>query len=154
LTGPIGLITAAIAGAVVLIIKNWDTIKEYFTTGEGAELFNTLKSIVLQIKDEIIGAWNILKTVTTRVWDAIGGDVKKAVESALSVVVTVLTTVVQTFENVAQVLHGIFTLDFKLALEGLKNLFSDIFNGISKIVLTSVSLIANNLATFFEWIGL
>src|SRR5690554_4034761 len=37
-TGPIGIAIAAIAGAAILVVKNWDSIKEYFTTGGGSKL--------------------------------------------------------------------------------------------------------------------
>ena len=154
LTGPIGIAVAAIAGAAILIIKNWDAIKEYFTSGPGAELFNLLKSIGTDIKNEFVGAWNIIKDITTRVWDAIGSDVILVVNTLVRDITTALTVVVQTFRNVATILEGIFTLDLKMALEGLKNLFGDIFRGIADIVIRNVATMAQHLSTFFKWIGL
>jgi len=154
LTGPIGIAVAAIAGAAILIIKNWDAIKEYFTSGPGAELFNLLKSIGTDIKNEFVGAWNIIKDITTRVWDAIGSDVILVVNTLVRDITTSLTVVVQTFRNVATILEGIFTLDLKMALEGLKNLFGDIFRGIADIVIRNVATMAQHLSTFFKWIGL
>lgn len=154
LTGPVGLIVAAIAGAAALIISNWDEIKAYFTTGGGAEMFNTLKSMAIDIKNEVVGAFNMIKRAVTYIWNAIGSDIVRIFGNALNTVMTAIETLVKTFRNVAQILHGIFTLDFKFALDGLKNLFTDIFNGISRIVLNTVSTISRTLAGLFDLVGL
>lgn len=154
LTGPVGIAVAAIVAGATAIVKNWDSIKEYFTTGPGAELFNGLKLIATDIKNEFVGAWNILKDVTTKVWNAIGDDVKLVINGLVRDITTVLTTIVNTFINVAKILEGIFTLDYKKILEGLKNLFVDIFRGITDIVLRSVATMSQHLSTFFGWIGL
>lgn len=154
LTGPVGIAVAAVVAAATVIVKNWNSIKEYFTTGPGAELFNGLKLIATDIKNEFVGAWNILKDVTTKVWNAIDEDVKLVINGLVRDITTVLTTIVNTFINVAKILEGIFTLDYKKILEGLKNLFVDIFRGITDIVLRSVATMSQHLSTFFGWIGL
>lgn len=154
LSGPVGLVVAAVAGAALLIISNWDKIKEYFTSGGGAELFNTIKSIAVEIKDFLVGSWNDIKDLGITIWNAIGSDVINIVKNVLSNITSILTVLVKTFRNVAQILHGIFTLDFKSALDGLKNLFLDIFKGLTDIAFNALSTISGLLATFFDWIGL
>ncbi len=47
LIGPIGLVVAAIAGAAILIIQNWDAITQYFTSGAGSKMW-----------DEVVNVWN------------------------------------------------------------------------------------------------
>ncbi len=154
MTGPIGIAVAAIAGATALIVANWDSIKEYFTSGDGAKVFETIKSMAIAIKDDIVAAFNAIKTAVKTIWDAIGDDIISIFGNALRIVMAALEVFVNTFKNVAQILHGIFTLDFKQALEGLKNLFNDIFNGIKKIVFNAVSAISSALAGVFDFIGL
>lgn len=154
LTGPIGIAVAAIAGTAALIISNWDSIKAYFTTGEGSETFNTIKEIAADVKNGVVRVFQDLKTLATRIWDAIGKDVILIATSIVRDITTVIETIVKTFKNVATILNGIFTLDFRTALEGLKNLFIDIFNGISRIVLNNVAKLSSHLSTFFNWVGL
>jgi hypothetical protein len=154
MTGPIGIAVAAIAGATALIVANWDAIKEYFTSGDGAKVFETIKSMAVAIKDDVVTAFNAIKTAVKTIWNAIGDDIINIFGNALRIVMAALEVFVNTFKNVAQILHGIFTLDFKQALEGLKNLFNDIFNGIKKIVFSTISAISSALAGVFDFIGL
>jgi hypothetical protein len=55
--GPIGLVIAAVVGLVVVVVKNWDTIRE--------------KTVAL---------WDKVKQVTAAAWDAIKDAVGKAVD--------------------------------------------------------------------------
>lgn len=154
MTGPIGIAVAAIAGAVTLIIANWDSIKEYFTTGEGAGVFNTVKEMATVLKDDLKRAFENIKKVVMYVWDAMGSDIIKVIRNSVSTITAVVEVLVNTFRNVVQVLDGIFRLDFKTALDGLTNLFTDIFAGIGKITANTLSSISSSLAGFFDLIGL
>lgn len=154
MTGPIGIAVAAIAGATTLIVSNWDAIKEYFTSGDGAKVFETIKSMAVAVKNDIIAAFNAIKTAVKTIWNAIGDDIIKIFGNALKIVMAALEMFVNTFKNVAKILHGIFTLDFRQALDGLKTLFNDIFEGIKKIVFNAVSAISSALAGVFDFIGL
>ena len=154
LTGPIGLTVAAIAGAAALIISNWDEIKAYFTTGGGAEMFNAVKELAQTLWADLKRTFEDIKRVVVYVWDSLGSDLIKIIKNAVNIIVTVVETIVKTFKNVVQVLDGLFRLDFRTALDGLKNLFTDIFSGISRIVLNAVSTISSTLAGLFDLIGL
>jgi len=73
LTGPIGIVIAAIAAfaaIAIVVIKNWGPIKAFF-----ANLWNGIKDIfttVLNaIKSFIENIWNGIKTVTETAWNAI-----------------------------------------------------------------------------------
>ena len=154
MTGPIGIAVAAIAGAVTLIIANWDSIKEYFTTGEGAGVFNTVKEMATVLKDDLKRAFEDIKKVVMYVWDAMGSDIIKVIRNSVSTITAVVEVLVNTFRNVVQILDGIFRLDFKSALNGLTRLFTDIFAGIGKITANTLSGISSSLAGFFDLIGL
>ena len=154
MTGPIGIAVAAIAGATALIVANWDSIKEYFTSGDGAKVFETIKSMAVAIKDDVVTAFNAIKTAVKTILNAIGDDIINIFGNALKIVMAALEVFVNTFKNVAKILHGIFTLDFRQALDGLKNLFNDIFDSIKKIVFNAVSAISSTLAGVFDFIGL
>jgi tape measure domain-containing protein len=108
LSGPIGLVAAGVATAAVLIIKNWDGIVGYFTTGEGGRVFGDLAQSVSQSIGDIkaaisslaglgknnfgtlISATSILKTLLrdiavgfTALSDVVGGTIG-AITKALS----------------------------------------------------------------------
>ncbi|AQT85697.1 putative phage tail tape measure protein [Paenibacillus larvae subsp. larvae] len=69
LLGPVGLIIAAIAG-VIAIIMNWDSIKEFFIN-----LWNSIVSYLSEawesIKSACSAAWQSISDTTSEVWNAI-----------------------------------------------------------------------------------
>lgn len=76
LAGPIGIVVAAIAGAIaagVLLYKNWDTIKE-----KAAVVWEGIKNIIGSVIDVFKSIpekwamiWNAVKTVFEGVWNAL-----------------------------------------------------------------------------------
>lgn len=69
LLGPVGLIIAAIAG-VIAIIMNWDSIKEFFIN-----LWNSIVSYLSEawesIKSACSAAWQSISDTTSEVWNSI-----------------------------------------------------------------------------------
>jgi len=85
LISPIGLVVGAVATASVLIIRNWDKISAYFTTGAGAEVFQTVLRAVKITFGQIVNTLKFLKEQFTEVFDFIGniftGDFKGALDN-------------------------------------------------------------------------
>ena len=95
MTGPVGIVIAAIAAAVavgVALYKNWDTIKAKaaavwaavqnavaVVVGRVKTNFNTLKSAVTSV-------WNGIKNTASTVWNGIKNAITKPIEAAKSVV--------------------------------------------------------------------
>lgn len=154
LTGPVGIIVAAIAAAAVAIIANWDSIKEYFTTGAGGEAFtaiselavwlwNDLKAMFTKIKDFIVSVWSAIRTAILPIW-----------ENTFDSIMAVVDFFMLSIKNLANFFKGIVTLDFKSALEALKSQFSNIFSFIGRIVTNTLSGASYILADFLSVVGL
>lgn len=143
LTGPVGLTIAAVAGGATLIIKNWDKVRDYFVSGNGARLFNNITSLFEQIRDAV-----------TYIWNKLGSNIIDIFKGAFDSVITVLDTAVKTISNLLGIITSILKGDFKGALDGLKNLFFDAFKGIIRIVANAQTMIASALSGLFKSIGL
>lgn len=75
LTGPIGLVVAAIAGAIaigVLLWKNWDKIKEF-----AGKLWEGIKNVFGKIGQWISDTWNKVKEWTSNTWNNIKNTVSE-----------------------------------------------------------------------------
>jgi len=143
LTGPIGLVIAAIAGIGVVIYKNWDRIKKelvslrnYFT-----DLYN--ESLVVRIGvEQIVMVFNTLYNVAKLVIDIIITGFTKGAEFIL-----------ESFKNIGAGLKAVLTGDitaipgiFKRQADLAGRNFAALFVGISK----DVSEFTKNMETDFQ----
>lgn len=91
-TNPIGLAILAVAGLVaagVWLYKNWDTVK-----AKAAELWAAFKSLIGNIKDKFVSAWNTAwqtcKDVFSSTWEAI----KNAAKAPLNAIIGMINSVI------------------------------------------------------------
>lgn len=154
MTGPIGLLVAAIAAAVIAIIANWDEIKAYFTSGGGSEMFTAIKELAQSVWDRLVYIFNGIKDFVKTVWGAIGGTVKDIWSDAVGTVGSLLEFFMDYIKTAANFWRDIVNLDFKSALESLKANFNVIFSFIGRIVTNVLSAAAGALAGFLDIIGL
>lgn len=119
LTGPVGLVVAAIAAAIaigVTLYKNWDTIK----------------AKAQELGQGIANVWNNVKAKTSEVWN----NVSSAVSSAVN---NVKNNAVNGFNNVRDSISN--------ALNNARSTVSTIFSGISSTVSNVVSNIKSVFST-------
>jgi TP901 family phage tail tape measure protein len=154
ITSPIGIAIAAIAGAAVLIVKNWDAIKEYFTSGGGAELFESVKNLFITVKDVVSNVFFEIKNTITTIWNAIGDTIKKIWGNTFDSIVTTITIAVDIVSGVLNTLISLLKGDFSGALESIKTLAKNVFEGFKNIVFNSLSSMTSALSKFFSFLGL
>ncbi len=154
MTGPIGIAVAAIAGAAALIIKNWDAIKEYFTTGGGSEMFSSVKALAVDLFENIKNTFNSIRDVAVAVWDQIGSTLTSIWNNTFDSIKSVLDFFMNTVKNVADFLRAIINGDFKGALNALLSQFSNTFVSIGRIVTNTISSMAGVLGKFLDVVGL
>ena len=153
-TGPIGIAIAAIAGAAILVVKNWDSIKEYFTSGGGAELFESIKKLFITVKDVVSNVFSDIKNTITTIWSAIGDTTKKIWGNTFDSIVTTITIAVDIVSGVLNTLISLLKGDFSGALENIKTLAKNVFDGFKNIVFNSLSSMTSALSEFFSFLKL
>lgn len=153
-TGPIGIAIAAIAGAAVLVVKNWDSIKEYFTTGGGSKLFESIKTLFTTLKDVVSNVFSEIKNTITTIWSAIGDTTKKIWGNTFDSIITIITIAVDIVGGVLNTLISLLKGDFSGALESIKTLAKNVFDGFKNIVFNSLSSISAGLSKFFSFLKL
>lgn len=154
LTGPIGLVVAAIAAAIavgVLIYKNWDTIKEKALEIWGAikdflvNLWNGIKQTAIAvfnaIKDAIIGHFQRMRDMGMAIWNGLKNGI-------ISVVNGIKNTVTNVFNAVKNAVTNIFN--------GVKNtvttIWTNIKNGIANTVGNIKNTIVNGIQNAISWL--
>ena len=154
ITGPVGIAIGAIAGATILVIKNWDAIKAYFTTGGGAELFGSIKTLFNTVKDVVSNVFSEIKNTITTIWNAIGDTLIKVFGNSFDTIMTVITTAINIVSGVLNTFINLLKGDFSGALESIKTLAKDVFDGFKNIVFNSLSSTTSVLSEFFSFLGL
>ena len=153
MTGPIGITVAAIAGAAVLIIKYWDEIKAYFTTGNGAEIWENISSGAKKIWNNLVDIFTKVKDFLIKVWDKIGSNVMAIVGNAFDTIFAIIGSIVGQISGVINVFSSLIRGDFTGAFEAAKGVVKGIFNAIKTIVLNVIGNVTQALSGFLKLIG-
>jgi|SRR5690554_2470319 len=151
MTGPIGIAIGAIVAGAVLIVKNWDAIKEYFTSGGGSEMFENVKSLALNLWDSLKSIFTNIRDVVMDVWDRMGSGIVKSFKRSFDIVISIISFVAKTFDNFLNIFRAQSVGD---ALGEMKVFFVDAFNGVKDIVLKVVAQMTQGVANFFRFLKL
>lgn len=111
LANPWILVAAAAVAAIILIIKNWDKIKEFF-----------------------VNLWAGIKAVTAAAWNGIKSAITTAINVCKRVIMAVFNGVKWYFSTVLGVYKKIFTVGFNF----IRNTVSRIANGIKNALVKPI----------------
>lgn len=101
----IAAVVAAVVAATILIIKNWDKIKE-----TAQKLWDNIKKVFEGIKNTIVNVWNAIKNTVTNIiggivslilgrFNSITDGIRNALNTALNIVQTIVN-------KISSVFHG------------------------------------------------
>ncbi|WP_312697159.1 tape measure protein [Sphingobacterium mizutaii] len=153
MTGPIGIAVVAIGAAVALIIKYWDEIKAYFTSGGGSKIWENISSGAQKLWKNLIDIFNSVKSFVTAIWDKIGSNVMTIVGNSFETVFAIVSSIIGQIIGVLTVFTSLIKGDFSGAFEAAKNVVKGIFNAIRTIVVNVISNVSNAIAGFLKLIG-
>lgn len=146
-TGPIGMIVTAVAGAAALIAANWDTVKEWgIKAWEGikgawnaaGEFFSGVRQKITD-KFQDIGSWFSQKFTQAR----------EGIQNAWSNVTSFFSNVGQGIVNVFSNLPSTFATIGSNIMNGLKNGITNAASAVINGVKNIASNIANAVTSFF-----
>lgn len=153
MTGPIGITIAAVAGAAALIIKNWDSIKAYFTTGAGGKLWSSISEAANQLWQRLSTIFGAIRDFVIGVWDRIGKNVVAYAQNAFNIVLSVVDGVMRHLTGVFDAFAALLRGDFRGALEAIKGIFVNVFETLKNVVTNTVAAMSQQLAGFLNLIG-
>ncbi|WP_185216167.1 tape measure protein [Sphingobacterium mizutaii] len=153
MTGPIGISVVAIGAAVALIIKYWDEIKAYFTSGGGSKIWENISSGAQKLWKNLVDIFNSVRSFVTAIWDKIGSNVMTIIGNSFETVFAIVSSVIGQIIGVLTVFTSLIKGDFSGAFEAAKNVVKAIFNAIRTIVVNVISNVSNAIAGFLKLIG-
>lgn len=129
----------AVVAAIVVVLAKWDDIKAMFTV----TIPEAIDSVVTKIEElPIIG------TIFTGVMDSI----KTVVETTFKLVYTYVETQINAVRDIIDIVTALISGDWSAAWEGVKQLLSDVLDGIVTMVTTWTGMVVTLWGTFLTTI--
>lgn len=153
MTGPIGIAVAAIGTAVVLIIKYWDEIKSYFSSGGGSKVWASISKGAQDLWAKLVNIFEKVREFMLDVWSKIGSNVKSIVGNTFNTVLAIVEAVINHISGVIDVFSALLSGDFSGAIRAAGRLFENVFNTIKNIGLNVFANISQAIAGFLKLVG-
>lgn len=154
ITGPIAAIALAVGAAVYLVIKHWDDIVAYFTSGPGVSVFESLKETFDAAIGYIQAAWGVFTKFLSAFWDEWGGTIIAITKATFDSVMQVLKVVFALISATFKVGTAIITGDWAAIGPVLLNTTKKVWNAIVAIITNSIQAVSGLIGKFFEFVGL
>lgn len=134
--GPIGWVTAAVVGLVVLIIANWDKVKERtvaawsavtsFISDAWSNIVSTVSSWIARAIAFVLNGWNRAKSVTSSAWSSLVSTIASFIAKAISWVAGIPGRVLSALGNLGGLLLNSGRALVDGFLSGIKGTWSKI----------------------------
>ena len=123
LTNPWGLVAMAAIAAIVLIVKNWDKIKEFFS-----KLWEKVKEIFTTV-------WETIKGALLGVWNGIKAGAKAVFEGIKAYFLFILNIYKTIFKTAFNVIKNYIINPIKNAVESVKQFFNNMHIAINRRIM-------------------
>ncbi|CCH54488.1 hypothetical protein BN8_03663 [Fibrisoma limi BUZ 3] len=149
-SGPIGLTVAAVAGAAVLIIANWDSIKKVLVdSGIWSAVSDLVDTAMATISDTIKLAVDFGKAL----WATFGSQFISIGKFAFEGVANLLKFTAGVLQGTLKVLTGLLTGDWRKFAEGFQNIGASLWNAVINSFTSGQRIVGNLFADFLSFIG-
>ncbi|MBC6365799.1 phage tail tape measure protein [Algoriphagus sp. AK58] len=160
ISAPVLGIAVAVGAAVFLIIKYWDEIKAYFTSGEGTVFITAIKELWETVLNNIKSLISEFTSYGKKVWSDYGSQITNIFKSLFQVVkgsfdniVKIIALGIRFITTNIQVLLKFIQGDFKGGFGLLKNYVVDVFKTIAGVVINSVKSILGVAGSIADSLG-
>lgn len=156
--GPVLAVVAVIAVLVAAFKHLWDTNEEFRNTiigiWEGIKAkFEEFTSGITERLNALGFDFENIVDVLKAIWGGFCNLLAPVFEAAFSVISTVLGTVLDVITGLLDVFIGLFTGNWSQMWDGIKEIFSGIWDGITGILSAALNMIKGIVDTVLGWFG-
>ncbi|MDJ1481306.1 tape measure protein [Cytophagaceae bacterium YF14B1] len=150
LSGPVGLVVAAIAAAVALIIDNWDSIVAYFTTGEGGKFLDGVKPYVKEITEALGVVIGYAVGLIKDLWSGFKTFIVPVISETFGAVLPILKDIFAVIANVFKAVSALLRGDWSALWESLLNIAKGAVNLLLDLIVRSITYLPDLIAGVIE----
>ena len=150
ITGPIGIVVAAIIGLIAIFVtlyKNNEDFRNSVNT-----IWNSVKDLISGVIESIKIMFQAFIVLANQIWKSYGDDFVNIITTVFNLVATIVNTVLTAIKNVIKIITSAIKGDWNQVWEGIKNFTFDLWNGISNIIKSAVNIVKGIITTGFEFI--
>lgn len=157
-------IVLVIAGLAFLVIKNWDTLKKWFSSFVGAvsgffkDLWGDIKGIMTTIGNFFKAVWDGIYGVVSTVFTAIAGFWNNTLKPVFDVMIAIITTImgiyIKVWAFIALVVIGTMSMIASViwsVMQGIWNVITTIWDAIFGVIKGVLSFIWNAITAYFNF---
>jgi len=116
ISAPIAGVAVAVGAAATAIIQNWDSVVEYFTSGQGQKIWSTVKDTMSSFVNAV-----------SAFWETFGSNIVSIVKGAFTTVVNLVGVGLEGLSVVLDVWSGKWLTNWDQFLDDTESSFSDTF---------------------------
>lgn len=140
-TNPIVLVIGLIIAALLLLITNWDAVKNAFISG-----LDFVGQKIEGFKTKIIEIVNVVKNIFLGVLS----NLKNNFQGTINSMVAYCNNIINVFKNIIDFIKNVFTGNWKGAWENVKNIFKNIASALGNIFKTPINFIIDIMNGFIK----
>lgn len=140
-TNPIVLVIGLIVAALLLLITNWDAVKESFSKG-----IDFIRGKIEEFKAKFMEIINTIKDFFVNIFNNIKSNFKGTIDS----IVGYCNNVINVFKNIIDFIKNVFTGNWRDAWENIKNIFKNIVEAWGNIFKVPINFIIDSINSFIN----
>lgn len=141
LTGPIGIIVAAVAGLIAIFVALYKKNDEFRNTVK--EIWNQIKTTISGVIEALKELFKAFVEMAKKIWDKYGDDIVSIIKKAFELVSSIINTVLKAIQNVIKIITSAIKGDWQGVWDGIKKFTTDLWEGIKSIVKKALDLLVN-----------
>lgn len=151
ITGPVGIIIAAIAGLIAIFVVLYKNNEDFRNSVN--VIWNQVKAIIGGVIESLKVIFQVFIELASQIWNKYGDDIVNIITKAFNLVASVVNTVLKAIQNVLKIITSAIKGDWQGVWEGIKNFTKDLWDGIKNIIGGALNLIVSVVKVPLQFIA-